>query len=58
MQIKQNLASALGIQKENGGGGGGEGTMHFSEITKLQYGKKCHILLCIYCLFGLLLLNN
>ena len=35
---KQNLASALGIHKENWGGGGV--TMHFSDITKLQFGKK------------------
>ena len=30
MKRKQNLASALGIQKRKGGGGGV--TMHFSEI--------------------------
>ena len=46
MRRKQNFASALvfvclfvcftalGIQKENGG------TMHFSDIIKLKYGKK------------------
>ena len=52
MPRKQNLASALGIQKENWGGGGGLGvTMHFSEIIKLQFGKERHALLCILKLF-------
>ena len=37
MQRKQNLASALGIQKGV--------TMHFSEIIKLQFGKN--IIHCI-----------
>ena len=46
MPRRQNLASALGIQKEKFGV-----TVHFSEITKLQFGKKCHTLLCILLLF-------
>ena len=37
MRRKQNLANDFGIQKENWEGGGG-GTMHFSEIIKLQFG--------------------
>ena len=36
------LCRDLGIQKENSGV-----TMHFSEIIKLQFGKKRHTLLCI-----------
>ena len=54
MRRKQNLASALGIQKENreqGGGGEGGVTTHFSEIIKLQFGKEHHALLCISKLF-------
>ena len=35
MRKKQSLASSFGIQKENLGV-----TTHFSEITKLQCGKK------------------
>ena len=35
MWRKQNLESVLGIPKENRGA-----TKHFSEIIKLQYGKK------------------
>ena len=35
MQRKQNLASAFGIQKRKLGV-----TKHFSEIIKLQFGKK------------------
>ena len=35
MRRKQNLASALGIQKENWGV-----TTHFSEMIKLQLGKE------------------
>ena len=46
MQGKQNLVSAFNIQKENWGV-----TVHFSEIIKLQFGKKCHILLCILLFF-------
>ena len=46
MWKKQNLASALGIQKENLGK-----TMHFSEIIKLQFRKNCHTLLYILALF-------
>ena len=37
-----NLASALGIQKENW-----EVTMHFSEIIKLQFGRENNTVLCI-----------
>ena len=47
MQRKKNLASALGIQKENWGV-----TKHFSEITNLQFGKERHTLLCILKLFA------
>ena len=36
MRRKQDLASTLGIQKQNWGV-----TMHFSEIIKLQFGNKC-----------------
>ena len=49
MRRKQNLASAAGIQKENW-----RVTMHFSEIIKLQFGKKCHTLLCILALFKII----
>ena len=35
MRREQNLVSALGIQKDDLGL-----TMHFSEIIKLQFGKK------------------
>ena len=42
MWRKPNLASALGIQKENWGV-----TMHFSEIIKLQFGKEHNTVLCI-----------
>ena len=37
--------TALGIQKENGG------TMHFSDIIKLKYGKKRHTFRYILLLF-------
>ena len=44
----QNLASTLGMQKENWPGV----TTHFSEIIKLrQFGKERHTLLCILKLF-------
>ena len=49
MQRKQNLASDFGIQKENWGE-----TMHFSEIIKLQFGKKRHTLLCFLLLFRII----
>ena len=39
MRRRENLASALGIQNENGRGGGGVNT-HFSEIIRLQFGKE------------------
>ena len=52
MRKKQNLGSALGIQKEIWGA-----TMHFSEILKLQYGINRHTLLYILELLELLLLN-
>ena len=45
MLRKQNLASVLGIQK---------GTVYFSEIIKLQFGKKRHTLLCILLLFRII----
>ena len=51
MRRKQNLASDFGIQKENWGE-----IMHFSEIIKLQFGKKRHTLLCILLLFRIILL--
>ena len=46
MWRKPNLASALGIQKENWGGGGGV-TMDFSGIIKLQFGRQHNTVLCI-----------
>ena len=46
---KQNVASALGIQKENLGV-----TMHFSEIIKLQFGKQRHTLICILLFFRII----
>ena len=46
MWRKQNSASVLSIQKENWGV-----TTHFSELTKLQFGKEHHTLLCILELF-------
>ena len=50
MRRKQNLGSSdFGIQKEKWGE-----TMHFSEIIKLQFGKKCHTLLFILLLFGII----
>ena len=49
MRRKQNLASDFGIQKENLGE-----IMHFSEIIKLQFGKKRHTLLCILLLFRII----
>ena len=48
MQRKQNLVSALGIQKENLGV-----TMHFSDIIKLQFGRKRNTLLCILFIYFL-----
>ena len=42
MRKKQNLASALGV------------TMHFSEITKLQFGRKRHTLLFILLLLRII----
>ena len=51
MRRKQNLASALGIQKKIGG------RAHFSEIIKLQFGKERHTLLCILKLLQILLIN-
>ena len=45
---KQNSASAHGIQQKLGV------TMHFSKIIiiiKLQFGKECRTLLCIYSCF-------
>ena len=50
MQRKQDLANALGIQKERKLGV----TMHFSEIIKLQFGKNRHTLLCILLLFRII----
>ena len=47
IRIKQNLASALGIQKENW-----EVTVHLSEIFKLQFAKERYTLLCILKLFA------
>ena len=47
MRRKQNLASALGIEKKKQFGV----TMHYSEIIKLQFGKGRHTLLCILKLF-------
>ena len=44
---KQNLGSALGIQKENHWGV----IVHFSEIFKFQYGIKSHTLLYILLVF-------
>ena len=43
MRRKQNVASVLGIHKENGGGGGGGVTMHFSEIIKVTWAKMPYI---------------
>ena len=51
MRRKQNLASDLGIQKENM-----EVTTHFSEIIKFQFGKEHHTLLCILISFLQILL--
>ena len=50
MRRKQNLASALGIKKENWGCGGRGGIeAFFLEIIKLQFGKKsCYIFYCIF----------
>ena len=48
MRRKQNLASALGIHKENLGG---NHAFFFLEIIKLQFGKERHTLLCILKLF-------
>ena len=42
MRRKPNLASALGIQKENWGV-----AVHFSEIIKLQFGNEHNTVLCI-----------
>ena len=50
MRRKQNLPSALGIQKENWGV-----AMHFSEIIKLQ--KNAIHWFVFYCFFEILLLN-
>ena len=30
------------------------GNMHFSEIIKLKFGRKCHTLLCILLLFRII----
>ena len=49
MRGKQNLASALGIQKRKF-----EVTMHYSEIIKLQFGKKRYTLLCILLFFRII----
>ena len=49
MRRKQNLASDFGFQKENWGE-----IMHFSEIIKLQFGKKRPTLLCILLLFRII----
>ena len=50
MRGKQNLASALGIQKENL-----RVTVHFSEIIKVQFGKKKrHTLLCFVLFFRII----
>ena len=46
MQRKQNLASALGAQKENLGV-----TIHVLEIIKVQFGKERHTLLSVSKLF-------
>ena len=35
-----------------------EGAMHFSEIIRLQFGKKCHTLLCGLVPFRILMLLN
>ena len=35
-------------QKENWGGGGGGVTIHFSEIIKLQFGKKKTACIVLY----------
>ena len=49
MRRKQNLAIALGIQKKLGV------TVHFSEMKKLQFGKKKHhILLCVLLFFRII----
>ena len=48
MQRKQNLASDFGIQTEKKKLGL---TMHFSEITKLQFEKKKHTLLLYFTAF-------
>ena len=45
------LASTVKNHKENWGGGGGGVTTHFSEIIKLQFGKKIQILLCTLKIF-------
>ena len=42
MWRKPDLASALGIQKENWGV-----TMHFSEIIKLHFEKEHNTVLCV-----------
>ena len=47
---KQNLTSTFGIQNRKLGI-----TMHFSEIVKLQFGKKGHTLLCILLLFRIII---
>ena len=47
MRRKQNLASDFGFQKENWGE-----IMHFSEIIKLQFGKKRPTLYCTTHFFG------
>ena len=49
MRRKQNLASAFGFQKRKLGL-----TMHFSEIIKLQFGKKSHTLLSILLFFRII----
>ena len=59
MLRKQNLESALGIQKDLSKGYWNPKrklgvTIHFSEIIKLQFGKKCHTLLCILALFRII----
>ena len=51
MQRKQKSVSAFGILRKLGV------TMHFSEIIKLQFGKKKHsYLACISLLFRIIIL--
>ena len=51
MWTKQNLASALGFQKEYWG------KLYIIEIIKLQFGKERHTLLCISSFLQILFIN-